>query len=124
MTITDIAFSCYAVTDITRAKAFYEGVLGLKATLETDMGGNGYWVEYDIGHGTLAIGRAPGWQPSPDGCTVALEVEDLDEAMATIKASNTPIKMGPIPTPVCDMVMIKDPDENTIIIHKCKPGHC
>ena len=29
MKITEIAFSCYAVTDFARARAFYEGVLGL-----------------------------------------------------------------------------------------------
>ena len=28
--ITEIAFCCYAVTDVPRARAFYEGVLGLK----------------------------------------------------------------------------------------------
>jgi len=123
MKVTEIAFSSYAVTDMARSKAFYGGVLGLTVSSETDIGESGHWVEYDIGAGTLAIGRSPGWLPSQDGCTVGLEVEDLDAAMATIKASNTPIKMGPLPTPVCDMVMIKDPDGNTIIIHKRKPGH-
>ena len=27
--VTEIAFSCYAVTDMARARKFYEGVLGL-----------------------------------------------------------------------------------------------
>ena len=123
MKVTEIAFSSYAVTDIPRARAFYEGVLGLTVTAEADLGEEGHWIEYDIGPGTLSIGKMSGWLPSQDGCTVALEVEDLDEAMATIKASETPIKMGPIPTPGCDMVLIQDPDLNTIIIHKRKPGH-
>ena len=28
--VTEIAFACYAVTDMARARAFYEGELGLK----------------------------------------------------------------------------------------------
>ena len=30
--VSEIAFSCYAVTDMPRARAFYEGVLGLQGT--------------------------------------------------------------------------------------------
>jgi catechol 2,3-dioxygenase-like lactoylglutathione lyase family enzyme len=59
MQITEIAFSSYPVTDIPRARAFYEGVLKLKVTSETNMGEQGHWVEYEIGPGALGIGRAP-----------------------------------------------------------------
>lgn len=123
MKITEIAFSSYPVTDIPRARAFYEGVLGLAVTYETDMGEKGHWIEYDIGPGTLAIGRTTGWNPSSEGCTVALEVEDFETAVTTIKTAKVPIKMGPFETPVCHMLMISDPDENTVIIHKRKPSH-
>jgi predicted enzyme related to lactoylglutathione lyase len=123
MKITEIAFSAYAVTDIPRAQAFYEGVLGLKKTQDHATGGGGHWIEYEIGAGTLGIGQAEGWKPSADGCTVALEVENFDEAVAALKAAGTPIKMGPFDTPVCHMLMVADPDGNTVIIHKRKPGH-
>jgi predicted enzyme related to lactoylglutathione lyase len=121
--ITEIAFSSYPVTDIPRARAFYEGILRLNVTSETNMGGQGHWIEYDIGPGTLGIGRSPGWKPTPDGCTVALEVADFEEAVSAFNAASVPVKMGPIETPVCRMIMISDPDGNTIIIHKRKPGH-
>lgn len=123
MQFTEIAFSCYAVSDIARARKFYEGVLGLKVTMESDMGDVGHWVEYDIGSGTLAIGRTPGWKPSADGCSVALEVVDLDEAIAELKAAQVPFRMEPIETPVCHMAIVLDPDGNPLIIHKRKPGH-
>ncbi len=123
MKVTEIAFSSYPVTDMTRARAFYEGVLGLAVTMETDMGGGGHWIEYDIGAGTLGIGVAPGWKPSSDGCTVALEVEDFDQAVADLKAADTPFRMGPLETPGCHMAMVSDPDGNTVIMHKRKPGH-
>ncbi len=123
MKVTEIAFSCYPVTDIAKARAFYEGALKLACTSETDMGEQGHWVEFDIGPGTLAIGRAPGWKATPDGCTVALEVDDFNEAVESLKAAHVPVKMGPFETRVCHMMMISDPDGNTVIIHKRKPGH-
>jgi predicted enzyme related to lactoylglutathione lyase len=123
MKITEIAFSAYPVTDVARARKFYEGVLGLTVTQDQDMGDKGHWIEYDIGSGTLSIGKYEGWKPTGDGCTVGLEVENFDEAAAAIQASSTPIKMGPFETPVCFMLMVSDPDGNTVIIHKRKPGH-
>ncbi len=123
MNVVEIAFSCYPVTDVARARAFYEGVLGLKITMNHDMGENGHWVEYDIGAGTLSLGCYKDSKPSPDGCCVGLEVEDFDKAVAAIQAAGTPIKMGPFETPVCHMLIVHDPDGNTLILHKRKPGH-
>src|SRR5580658_9255909 len=120
MKITEIAFSAYAVTDIARSRAFYEGVLGLKSSKDYDTTNGAHWIEYDIGPGTLGLGQAEGWKPSPDGCTVALEVENFDEAVTALKTAETPVKMGPFDTPVCHMIMVADPDGNTVIIHKRK----
>lgn len=120
--VNEIAFSCYAVTDVPRALAFYEGVLGLTKTMDHDSE-QGHWVEFDIGSGTLSIGKTAGWEPSSQGCTVGLEVDNFDEAVDTIKAANVTVTMGPFETPVCHMLMISDPDGNPLIIHKRKPGH-
>lgn len=121
MKVTEIAFSCYPSKDIARSIAFYEGVLGLTKTMDHNTEG-GHWVEFDIGAGTLGLGKMNGWDPSPMGCTVALEVEDFDQAVADIKAAEVPITMGPMETPVCHMVMISDPDGSPLIIHKRKSG--
>jgi predicted enzyme related to lactoylglutathione lyase len=123
MNITEIAFSCYPVTDVARARAFYEGVLGLTLTMDTGESEKGHWLEYNIGAGTLAIGSAPGWKPSPDGCSVGLEVDDFNSTVSAIHAAQVPIKMGPFETPVCHMLMVQDPDGNVIILHHRKPGH-
>jgi predicted enzyme related to lactoylglutathione lyase len=121
MKVIEIAFSCYAVTDMVRARAFYEGVLGLKPgeVTETEQG---KWTEYEVGACVLAIGAAPGWKPSPDGCTVGLEVDDFDAAIAYLKKQNVKFRMEPFPTPVCRMAMIFDPDGNVVCIHKRNPG--
>lgn len=121
MKITEVAFFAYAVSDMNQARAFYEGVLGLKPNSEYDGSGNPNWVEYDIGATTPGIGRAPGmWDPSPKGASAALEVADFDEALATVKVQGIPIVMGPHELPSCRMVVIADPDDNRITLHQRK----
>ena len=119
--IKEIAYSCYVVTDFIRSRAFYEQTLGLKNTMLFGEPGGPHWAEYDLGAGTLAIGAgAPGMKPSPDGCVVALEVEDFEGAVADLRAKNVAFRFGPFETPVCHMVGIIDPDNNSIIIHHRK----
>jgi predicted enzyme related to lactoylglutathione lyase len=121
--ITEIAFCCYPVTDMARAREFYEGVLGLKPTMQVGEPGGMQWVEYDIGPGTLSLGAgAPDWKPRSDGCSVGLEVEDFDAAIAHLRARNAKFHMEPFTTPVCRMAFIRDPDGNTVCIHKRNAG--
>ena len=122
--ITEIAFSCYPVLDMARARKFYEGVLDLKATYHAGEPGGMEWTEYDIANGTLSIGAgAPGWKPTAEGCSVGLEVDDFEAAIAHLKANNVKFHMEPFETPVCRMAFVHDPDGNAICIHKRKPGH-
>jgi predicted enzyme related to lactoylglutathione lyase len=121
--VSEIAFSCYPVTDMAVARAFYEGVLALKPTMTHGEPGGPQWTEYDIGAGTLSIGCAPGWLPSSDGCCVGLEVEDFDAAVAHLKAAGVRFKVEPFPTPVCRMAFILDPSGNAVCIHKRNAGH-
>ncbi len=122
MKITEIAFSVYPVTDMARARKFYEGVLGLEVTMDHEMDGV-HWVEYNIGAATLALGLAPGMNPSSDGCSVSLEVDDFAKAVAELNDAGLEFSFGPIETPVCHMAFVKDPDGNSVGIHKRKPGH-
>ena len=74
-----VAFTGIPVTDIKRARAFYEGVLGLKVSGEF---GEGVWIEYELGPDTIAIGSVGDqWKPSADGTSVAIEVEDFEAAI-------------------------------------------
>lgn len=114
MKIVEIAFSAYPVTDLSRARAFYEGVLGLTPSPTA----NPHWVEYEIGPHTLGIGSAEGWLPNKDGGSVGLEVEDFDAAIAELRAADVTFRMEPFSTPVCRMAIIHDPDGNSVLIHK------
>jgi predicted enzyme related to lactoylglutathione lyase len=120
MKVTEIAFTGYPVTNITRARQFYEEVLGLKATMVFE-DGKMAWIEYDIGPSTLAISNfAPDWKPSPSGGSAALEVEDFEAATRQLKASGVVFRLEPMETPVCHMAVVADPDGNSITIHKRK----
>lgn len=122
MKVIEIAFVSYPVTDLKRARQFYEGVLGLKEThffSDEKMG----FVEYDIGPGTLAIGcGAPDWKPSAGGGCAALEVDDFDAAVKRLKENGCKFKLEPLETGVCHMAVVSDPDGNSLIIHKRKAG--
>ena len=119
--VTEIAFSCYPVTDMARARSFYENVLGLKPTMIVGEPGGMQWTEYDIANGTLSIGAgAPGWKPTADGCSVGLEVENFESSISHLKAQRVKFHMEPFETPVCHMAFILDPDGNSICIHKRK----
>jgi predicted enzyme related to lactoylglutathione lyase len=120
MKVTEIAFSCYPVTDLKRAREFYSGTLGLKQS--TTFGDeNQGWLEYDIGPGTLAITNfAADWKPSADGGSVGLEVENFDSAIKELQTAGIKVRVEPTETPVCFMAVVFDPDGNSVCIHKRK----
>ena len=119
MKITEIAFTCYPVTDMARARAFYEGLLGLTPTVvHASEDGSTAWTEYEFGAGAFSIGKWDGWKPTADGASVAFEVDDFDATIAQLKDSGVPFKMEPFPTPVCRMAFVLDPDGSAVCIHK------
>jgi len=120
MKTLEIAFTGTPVTDMKRAREFYEGVLGLKPTM---ISAGGMWVEYDVGNGTFGIGCfGDVWKPSADGTCVAFEVENVDAEISQLKAKGVKVVMEAMDSPVCRFASISDPDGNRILIHKRKAG--
>jgi predicted enzyme related to lactoylglutathione lyase len=120
MHVTEIAFSVYAVTDLKRARGFYEGRLGLKPGMVYE-GDNEGWIEYEIGPGVLAV--AAGYEqfkPSANGGSIALEVEDFDLAIQELTKAGSKFVMKPVDFPGCRMAAVLDPDGNTLTIHRRK----
>jgi predicted enzyme related to lactoylglutathione lyase len=116
MKIKEIGFVGIPVTDMTKARAFYEDVLGLKPDPEL-IGER--WTEYPIGTGVIAIASVGGdWQPSDQGTAAALEVESLEAAIARLRERE--VRYDEVESPVCRMAIIQDPDGNKLIIHKLK----
>ena len=119
--VNEASFFGYPVTDMARARKFYEGVMGLKVSLEST---NVPWIEYDLGNATLGLGAyGDGWKPSTDGALIALEVDDFEKSLEELKAQNIPFSFEGMETPVCHFAIVRDPDGNAVMIHKRKPGN-
>ena len=120
--ITEVAFIAYPVSDINRAREFYENLLGLQpGEFNHELEGmpGKYWIEYEVGNVTFAISNA--WEPAgQSGPSVAFEVEDLQEAVSHLKKAGVAFLVENIETPVCSFALVTDPDGNGITIHKRK----
>lgn len=117
--IKSIAFTVYPVSDMARARAFYEGVLGL--TLDYNYGDE--WVEYNLGDSTFAITTTDmGHIPGALGAIIAFEVEDIDEFVNSLNEKSVKFVIDTFSTPVCRIAAIEDPDGNHISIHKRNEG--
>ena len=116
--IKEFAFTAYPVVNLARARRFYEGVLGLRTSLEyikDDFG----WVEYESGGATFALAAVSSdWKPSETGALVAFEVEDFKASVAALKDTKVPLKTEPFETPGCQMCVVLDPEGNSLTIHK------
>jgi predicted enzyme related to lactoylglutathione lyase len=120
--ITETAFIAYPVSDIARARDFYEKLLGLTpGEFDHELEGmpGKYWIEYEVGNVAFAISNS--WEPSgQSGPTVAFEVENLEEAVSHLKKAGVNFVLDNFDTPVCSFALITDPDGNGITIHKRK----
>src|SRR5471032_1056419 len=117
--VKEVAFVFHAVTDVQRARNFYEGLLGLKVGVQVEFGPGQWWIEYDIAGQALAISNA---MPGATASSLTLEVADLDAALATAKGAGAAIAFDVMEFPPCRMFAVKDPDGNQIGLHQRKPA--
>lgn len=116
-----VAFTMYPVRDAARARAFYEGTLGLEVGQTSE---SNAWTEYDLpGGGCLALWETEDQQPSnAAGGTIAFEVTDLDALTAQLAEAGVKVR-GEFDTKVCRMTVIEDSEGNGIILHQLKHKH-
>jgi predicted enzyme related to lactoylglutathione lyase len=113
--ITSIAFTVYPVSNMERARAFYEHVLGLHVSHNYQ----GQWVEYQVGGATFAITTSDmGQSPGAKGAVMAFEVSDLEAFIHKMKERAVTFVTEAFDTPVCRMAIIEDQDGNRVTIHK------
>jgi predicted enzyme related to lactoylglutathione lyase len=117
--VKELAFIYHPVVDVARARAFYEGLLGLKAGLQHEFAPGSWWIEYDIAGTTLAVSNAIADQGTENG-SIALEVEDLEGALAAVQAAGVPVTTDLQEFSVCRMFAVKSPDGHGIIFHQRK----
>lgn len=113
----DVAFVVYPVSDMKRAREFYTKTLELTETSNWE----DQWIEYDIGHGTLAISAMfEQLVPGTPGAILAVEVADLDKLGQELKGKGVSWHGELFETPVCRGGSIKDPDGNVLMFHQLK----
>ena len=119
MKVSEIAFVGYPVTDMARARKFYEGVFNLRESRRF----SDHWIEYDIGPGTLALIDSTGqnWPPFSGGPAFALEVDDFNAAVANAKGVGAKFINEAFESPICWTAIIEDSEGNRVAIHKRKP---
>jgi catechol 2,3-dioxygenase-like lactoylglutathione lyase family enzyme len=112
MRVEQVDFITIPTRNAERAKAFYVDVLGLRLS-DTNAD------EVETPNVTLSL-----WNPERDGeqfisnpAGFALRVEDVEQAVEEVRAAGGEV-MGTVDTGVCHMGFVKDPDGNTVILHR------
>ena len=115
--IKELAFVFYPVTDIPRAREFYEGLLGLKPANQLEFAPGQWWIEYDIAGQALAISNAV---PGNKADNLVLEVVSLDETLQVLREAKIPLIGEITEFAPCRMCRIADPFGNEIGFHQLK----
>ncbi len=118
--IRKVAFTMFPMTDVARARKFYEETLGLAIGSHGNRGEQ-WWIEYDLPEGgCIALQNFDDAQPGGSG-TLALEVEDLDALMAHLTANGVAFKGDVVHGPNCRMAMCSDSEGNPLLLHQLNP---
>jgi len=115
-----IAFTMYPVTDMARAKAFYEETLGLPPAKDLVPG---KWVEFDLPQGGCLALTTMVQDISPSdsaGGSLAFEVEDIHALVDTLKSKDVKLKADVFESPVCHMAVVLDTEGNAFMLHQLK----
>jgi len=115
MQVERVDFVSFFTQDIARAKRFYSETLGLEIESEGESD-----MELTCGQVTLdifdpsSIGQE--FAPSPAG--LALRVPDVAAARAELEAKGVEFDGEIVHTSVCDMTFFRDPDGNSLMLHR------
>jgi catechol 2,3-dioxygenase-like lactoylglutathione lyase family enzyme len=112
MRVEQVDFVSVPTRDTARAVAWYRDVLGLPASKYTE-------GEVEAPNVTLSF-----WNPEADGeefqpnlAGIALRVEDVEAAVEEAGAHGAEV-VGIQDSGVCHMGFVRDPDGNTLILHR------
>jgi catechol 2,3-dioxygenase-like lactoylglutathione lyase family enzyme len=115
ITVEHVDFISIPTRDVEAARRFYVETLGLPFEKETSVG-----FEVAAGQVTLSV-----WEPDKLGRPfaanpneVALRVDDVAAARATLEAAGVAFEGEIYDTTVCHMAFFKDPDGNSLMLHR------
>ncbi len=116
VTIAGFHHAGFMITDVARAVAFYEGVLGLAALPRPDFDFDGRW--YDLHHGQMLHLMSTAAMHGHTGQSgfdhhIALDVADVDEAARQLTALGIEFTRGS-GRAGRPQIFLRDPDDNMI----------
>jgi predicted enzyme related to lactoylglutathione lyase len=119
--IKEVAFLYHQVSDIVRARSFYEKTLGMRIGREYEGAPAKWWIEYDVAGVAFAITNME--RPEGNGGAVPVfEVIDIESAAEALRAAGATFVEPLTEYPYCRSFMITDPDGNRIGFHQLKPA--
>jgi len=114
--ITGVDFVTVFVKDYPAALNFYGEVLGLEHSVDYEKIPAG---EFETGSLTLQVMDAAsvGQEFEPSGHPIALHVEDVEAARASLESKGIEFIGETIDSGVCHMAFFRDPDGNALMFH-------
>jgi predicted enzyme related to lactoylglutathione lyase len=120
--VTRVDFVALPTKDLPRAVAFYGETLGLERSVYLE---ERNYAEFETGNLTISVIDAEkmGLQHAPLRSGIALHVEDVASARATLEERGVSFGQDTFDTGVCHMAVFDDPDGNLLILHNRYAPH-
>jgi predicted enzyme related to lactoylglutathione lyase len=115
--VTGVDFVSVPTSDLERAVAFYGGTLGLRRSVYRP---ERNFAEFETGTVTLSVvdpERMGIGSLRPNANHIALQVEDVAAARATLEERGVEFMGDIFDTGVCHMAFFADPDGNALMLH-------
>ena len=118
VTVERVDFVAVPVRDLARADEFYGKTLGL----ERSPNSGERWVEYETANLTIALlspaAMGPDFEPTPNTGPIALRVPNVEEARQKLREAGVEFEGEVIDSGVCHIAGFRDPDRNSLILHR------
>ena len=114
--VTGVDFVAQLAKDFDRAVAFYGETLGLRRSVHNRDRG---FAEFETGNLTLSIidPAKMGREHRAGHNTIALHVDDVGQARATLEARGVAFHGDTFDTGVCHMAFFNDSEGNDLMLH-------
>jgi predicted enzyme related to lactoylglutathione lyase len=114
--VTGVDFIPVPTHDLQTAVEFYGTTIGLARSVYRP---DRHFAEFETGNLTLSVidGEAMGIGHHVNGNAIALHVEDVEAARATLEARGVSFAGETLDTGVCHMAFFADPDGNALMLH-------
>ncbi|HSZ12468.1 MAG TPA: VOC family protein [Solirubrobacteraceae bacterium] len=114
--VTGVDFVAVPTKDLDAAVEFYGTTLGLRRSVYYP---DRHFAEFETGNLTLSVIVAEkfGLPYEPNRNAIALHVEDMDAARATLSERGVEFVGDTLDTSVCHMAFFADPDGNALMLH-------